>query len=203
MYRNGKGVPKDDAQAAEWYRKAADQRNADAPFRSLASKADQGDADAQFLLGGLYDNGRGVPQDYVEAMSWYRKAADQGHIVAQHCLGWMYREGKGVPQDDAQATEWYRKAVNQRNADAQFNLTAMANQGDADAQNHLGVTYRDGEDVPQDYTQAYKWFHLAASRANAEDQKEYAENRDAMAKKMTSQQVAEAQKLTRDWTSRI
>ena len=62
MYANGKGVPQDYAEAAKWYRKAAE----------------QGYADAQNNLGMMYVNGQGVPQDYAEAAKWTRKAADQG-----------------------------------------------------------------------------------------------------------------------------
>ena len=74
-----------------------------------------------------------------------------------------------------------------------------ADQGYAHAQGNLGVMYELGRGVPQDDVEAHKWRNLAASRASAEDQKEYAENRDAMGKKMTSQQIADAQKLAREW----
>ena len=52
-------------------------------FRPLA---EQGDADAQFKLGTMYNRGEGVPQDHAEALKWYRRAADQGHDVAQYNL---------------------------------------------------------------------------------------------------------------------
>ena len=70
-----------------WYRKAAE----------------QGDAFAQHNLGFMYENGRGVAQDYAEAMRWYRKAAGQGDADAQFNLGVMYQEGRGVKQDYVQA----------------------------------------------------------------------------------------------------
>ena len=66
------------------------------------------DAGAQFNLGVMYDNGEGVPQDYVEAMKWYHKAAEQGHAGAQFNLGLMYANGNGVPQDYAKAAKWFR-----------------------------------------------------------------------------------------------
>ena len=90
-------MPQDYAEAVRWYRKAAD----------------QGNADAQFSLGYMYDNGQGVPQDYAEAARWYRKAADQGDADAQFNLGYMYDKGQGVPQDYAEAARWYRKAADQ------------------------------------------------------------------------------------------
>jgi TPR repeat protein len=55
----------------------------------------------------MFSQGRGVPQDYAEAVRWYRKAADQGYAKAQYNLGNMYWYGRGVPQDSAQAERWY------------------------------------------------------------------------------------------------
>ena len=63
-------------------------------------------AEAQVLLGGMYGNGRGVPQDEVEAVRWFRLAAEQGNAEAQLYLGVMYSNGRGVPQDDAEAVRW-------------------------------------------------------------------------------------------------
>jgi hypothetical protein len=79
----------------KWYRKAAE----------------QGDADALNNLGVMYDNGRGVPQDHAEAVKWYRKAAEQGFVSALNNLGVMYDLGKGVPQDHAEAYIWYSLAA--------------------------------------------------------------------------------------------
>ena len=94
------------AQAAFWYRKAAE----------------QGSADAQDDLGDLYYSGQGVRQDYAQAAFWYRKAAEQGDADAQNSLGNLYSEGQGVPQDYAQAALWYHKAAEQGDADAQDSL---------------------------------------------------------------------------------
>ena len=83
MYANGRGVPQDDAQAVEWYTKAAE----------------QGVGDAQNNLGLMYGNGKGVPQDDAQAVFWYTKAAEQGYASAQNNLGGMYGNGEGVPQN--------------------------------------------------------------------------------------------------------
>ena len=92
--------------------------------------AEQGDADAQTNLGAMYDNGTGVPQNYSEAVKWYRLAAEQGIATAQYNLGAMYANGEGVPQNDAEAVKWYRLAAEQGYADAQNNLGIMyARQG--------------------------------------------------------------------------
>ena len=58
---------------------------------------------AQYNLGVMYENGRGVPQNDAEAVKWYRKAAEQGLASAQNNLGVMYANGEGVPQNDAEA----------------------------------------------------------------------------------------------------
>ena len=73
MYELGRGVPQNYAEAARWYRLAAD----------------QGSATAQHDLGVMYHFGQGVPQNYAEAVRWYRLAADQGYADAQHGLGLM------------------------------------------------------------------------------------------------------------------
>jgi TPR repeat protein len=103
----------------------------------------------------LYANGQGVPQDYKEAIKWYRLAAEQGDSDAQGNLGVFYEKGQGVPQDYEEAVKWFRLA---------------ANQGDADAQHRLGVMYNDGQGVHQDYKEAIKWYRLAASNGNASAQ---------------------------------
>jgi|TARA_B110000967_G_scaffold6241_1_gene6254 TPR repeat protein len=76
---------------------------ASSEFDETMAAAKQGDADAQFNLGIMYDIGEGVPENNAEAVKWYRKAADQGHAKAQFNLGLMYNNGEGVPENDAEA----------------------------------------------------------------------------------------------------
>ncbi len=133
----------------------------------------------------MYSNGQGVPQDYAEAVKWYRKAAEQGATEAQNSLGFMYYKGRGVPQDYAEAVKWFRKA---------------AGQGHSRAQSNLGLMYIQGIGVPQDYVQAYMWFNLAALRSPPGAEHDIAvKNRDILAAKMTPAQIAEAQRLAREW----
>jgi hypothetical protein len=66
----------------------------------LQTQAAQGSAEAQYYLGMIYANGRGVPQDYAAARGWYEKAAAQGYAMAQYNLGTLYFYGQGVPQND-------------------------------------------------------------------------------------------------------
>ena len=73
----------------------------------------------------------------------------------------------------------------------------QADQGHAEAQFFLGARYFTGSGVPQDYVEAHKWRNLAASRVTGDEQKEYAQTRDALAKQMTPAQLAEAQGIQR------
>ena len=96
----------------------------------------------------------------------------------------MYAAGDGVPPDMGEAVRLNRLA---------------AEQGHRSAQNTMGLFYAAGRGVPQDYVEAHKWHDLAASGVTGDRQKEFAEARDALAKEMTSAQLAEAQKLAREW----
>ena len=145
--------------------------------------AEQGDADAQFGLGYMYDEGQGVPQDDAEAAKWYLKAAEQGNAGAQYNLGFMHAKGEGVRQGYVEAAKWFLKA---------------AEQGRAGSQNMLGVMYMSGRGVPQDDAEAQMWFILAAAQGHKNAQK----NREIMAKRMTPDQIAEAQRLARDWMAK-
>jgi len=82
-----------------WYRKSAD----------------QGNAVAQFNLGFMYSQGKGVPVNHKEAVKWFRKSADQGDRGAQYQLGLSYSKGKGVPQDFVRAYAWYDLAAAEAN----------------------------------------------------------------------------------------
>jgi len=101
-------------------------------YKEFKKLAEQGHVKAQGVLGMMYHEGKGVPQDFTEAAIWSRKAADQGHTGAQYGLGYMYEHGEGVPQDYAEALQWYRKA---------------ADQGYARAQSAIGVISRGGGGV--------------------------------------------------------
>ena len=95
MYQNGRGVTQDIAQAAKWYRLAAE----------LDYRA------AQYYLGTLYVTGQGVEQDDAKGVEWLRKAAQQGHLLAQYNMGVMLNAGKGVAQNLVQAHMWFSLAA--------------------------------------------------------------------------------------------
>ena len=107
------------------------------------------DPQAQYKRGTDYWYGNGVPQDYVEAANWFRKAAEQGHAEAQYRLAQMLAIGQGIRQDDTEAANWYRKAAEQGVALAQYNL---------------GTMYVFGRGVARDYAEAVKWFRKAADQ---------------------------------------
>ena len=73
----------------------------------------------------MYEDGKGVPQIFIVAVVWYRKAADQGHARAQFALGFIYEDGKGVPKSIKVAVGWYRKAADQGHADAKIFLERL------------------------------------------------------------------------------
>jgi len=153
-------------------------------FKSLKVLAEKGNARAQYNLGAMYARGEGIPEDNKEAVHWWRKAAKQGDARAQFNLGVRYTYGKGVERDAKEALRWYRKA---------------AMQGHADAQNNLGLMYDNGEGVLEDDVTAYAWYNIAAANEGALAKK----NKGIIANEMTPEQIAEAQKLSRELLEHI
>ncbi len=174
MYEAGRGVDEDYAEAAKWYRKAAEQGNADAQCQLgfmcdfghglpknhaeavwwYREAAEQGDANGQFNLGLKYSMGQGVLQDMGKAVTWFGKAAEQGNVDAQSWLGLAYCNGWGVPQDDTEARKWSLKAA------AQYRTAAE--RGDMFAQNSLGDCYKN----IHYFAEAVKWYLRAAEQGN-------------------------------------
>ncbi len=152
----------------------------EATANELRKSAEAGDASAQNELGLLYNDGNGVPQDYRQAKQWFEKAAEKGHAGAQVNLGTLYLHGDGAPQSAQMALFWFRRAAEQKDA------LAFAK---------LGLMYAQGQGVLQDYIQAHMWYNLSA----AHGEQRAAEARDALASKMTPAQIAEAQRLAREW----
>ena len=149
-------------------------------LREWRPLAEQGHAVAQYSLGLLYANGQGVPKDDAQARQWYEKSAAQGRADAQVNLGILYDYGRGVPQDFKKAVYWYRLS---------------ANQGNDLAQRQLGLLYERGDGVQQDYVEAYMRYSLGAANGATRG----ATLRDALAKQMTPDQIAEAHKRAREW----
>ena len=122
-------------------------------------------------------------KDYAAVLKIVEPPAIKGEAWAQSWLADAYRNGQGVAQSYAEAVKWYRLS---------------AQQGDASAQFNLGFMYTAGQGVLQDYTKAHALYNLAATKGNADAVK----SRDIVAKSMSPQQIADAQKLARDCLAR-
>lgn len=177
MHARGDGVPKNEREAGILFRKAAE----------------QGDAEAEFWMGGLCLTGQmGVPADQREAVGWYRKAAEQGHAQAQLIYAGLLANGMGLEKDIDEAVRWLRRAAEQGLATAQAALATYYNhglgvpkdfgecvkwarkaaeQGDAKGASVLGNLYALGQGVGRDDKEAVRWFRLAAEQGDA-----YAQN---------------------------
>jgi len=121
----------------------------------LRKIAEDGDAQAQYILGLCYDEGRGVTKDPAEAVIWFQRAAEQGHVDAQYALGCHYNGENGLPKVPSEAAKWWEKA---------------ATQGHAGAQYCLGLSLFTGEGVAQNHLEAVRWWEKAAQQDHAEAQ---------------------------------
>jgi serine/threonine-protein kinase len=142
IFESGLNGQKSDEQAFLWYRKAAE----------------QGNADAEHAVGYFYLLGKGgAPASDTEALYWFRSAAEKGLAKAQKNLGDMYYQGKGVQQaDKREAFEWYKRAAARNDMAAEF---------------AVGIYYEAGRaPVSQDYQQAAEWYRKAAGHGSASAQ---------------------------------
>lgn len=171
FYHYGEGVTVSGAEAAKWYRKAAD----------------KGNAGAQYNLGILYDQGNGVKEDASEAARWFRKAADQNDPQAQFSLAYFYQMGRGVKQDPGEAFKWYKRSADQGHAISYLAMGFSLRDGAGVAANKVealkwfqlaSASLQEG------------MMRDVASRAGAR-----------MAAKMNATEIAQAEKLVAAWKS--
>jgi TPR repeat protein len=146
--------------------------------------AEGGDPSAQNVVGGLYQDGDTVKQDYAAAQRWYKRAAEQGDPDGQANLGYLYFAGLGVPQDYYQAFTWLR---------------AAADQGNSKGMLLLGGLYRLGQGVPKNYIESCKWFILAVSKVGSSEAQDYMKMRDSVCTLLSSAEVSQAQRLASEW----
>jgi len=149
-----------------------------------SSSADQSNVQAETALGYCYATGQGVAKEDTEAAKWYREAAEQNFAQAELNLGNCYANGQGVAKDDAEAVKWYRKA---------------AEQGFAQAQISLALSYALGQGVAKDYVESYKWTLLAANQGD----KDAKETMPTLESNMSREQIAEGQKMARNFKPRL
>jgi TPR repeat protein len=124
-------------------------------FTMFKQYAEQGDAEAQYVLGTLYYDGNGVKPDSQMAAKWIRKSAEQGRADAQLALGNFYFDGEGVRQDYETAVKWYLLAAKKGNVDAEFNM---------------GYMFEYGFGVAKNCDKAEEWYNIAANSGDEEAQ---------------------------------
>ena len=169
----------------------ADKKPRKRELTALLKAAKQGDVEAQYQLGKMFDDGDGVDQDFDKAACYYTDAAEQGHAEAQFQLGIMHGNGQGVTRDNAEVLHWFRRAAERGHVKAQYNLGTMydngigadvnytealrwyrmaADQGDSGSQFNIGAMYDNGHGIAQDDTEAQRWYRKAAENGNTSAQ---------------------------------
>jgi TPR repeat protein len=228
-YQRGWGVPKDMTEMARWYARGAKRRDSqpgDAvdqenprdfaqAFDAIRRKAEEGDAGAELYIGLAYDVGEDLPRNAMEAARWYRRAAAQGSFAAASNLGVLYHDGDGMPKDNVAAVTWLGRAAAAGSPVAEYCLGRIysrgegvarddaravewleqsAAQGYAPAEVFLSAMYASGSGVEGITAKAYMWINLASA---SDEQARI--SRDEVERVIDPVEIAEGQKLTRDW----
>jgi hypothetical protein len=178
MYLQGEGVDKDITEGLKWLHKSADQDYFEA-FFNLGN-----------VYSGNQDGVEGVPIDYKKAAKWTHKGAEQGDAFSQYNLADMYAKGQGVEKDLVMAYAWWAissdigqkdksniakkmtpdqitKAEALQEGILKKILIALAEKGDAEAQNKIGLIYFEGKGVEKDLKETAKWWRKAAEQGDA------------------------------------
>ena len=116
-------------------------------FEELLATAEAGDANAQYAVGIIYQEGRGVEKDLGKTIAWYEKAAAKGEVNALYTLGYMSHHGIGVAQNFDKAAQWYRAAGNKGHPKAMFELARL---------------YMRGLGVERSFAEAVRWIESPA-----------------------------------------
>jgi TPR repeat protein len=137
---------------------AIGQTLSDAQIANRMTKAQAGDVREQFLMGLMYERGKGVAQDFPQAAYWYGEAAKQEFALAQISLGHLYDKGLGVEQSYKTALQWYYRAAKNGNVDAIY---------------FIGSMVYNGEGIAADPNMAMQWFKKAADRGHVQGKAAY------------------------------
>lgn len=140
---------------AEDYDYAVEAYNADDYAEALPvflELAENGDDDAMWYLGKMYDFGYGVEQSDSKAFNWFKKSADLGDTDSMYEVAVFFQNGQGMPVDQKQAFKWYLKS---------------AEGGHIKAMTQVGIRYEDGNGVRASAKKAYKWFRKASEEGEA------------------------------------
>jgi hypothetical protein len=188
--------------------------------QALEQLASHGNAVAANLLGVMYANGNGVPQDFSAARKWYLFASEHGNPAGEFNLALAYQRGLGTPVDMPTALRWYELAASHNYAPAKLSLgilylngngvtrdkaeavrliRASAIDGFPFAQIILAGIYGEGVDVPPDDGIAYEWASLAASKLVGIPQQLAQRERDGVAKSLNPAELTVAQAATAQW----
>jgi TPR repeat protein len=163
---------------------AALRGNYAAAIRLWRPLAEDGDVQAQYAIGTMYELGLGVTQNREEAVKWYRRAANLGFADAEYSLAESYENGRRVPRDYEEAANWYRRA---------------AEHGHRLAPENLGIMYLFGSGVAKDHVFASMWFIIAELKGN----KAAAQNRKSAEGNMTPAEILGAENLAREWLAKF
>ena len=200
-YEDGVGLPQDPGQAAQWYRRAAEQgdaaaqyllgslyfygtgvpRDTEEAFRWVRKSAEQGYADAEFGLAHIYIFGRGVERNVPEAMAWYTRAAEKGHFVAMHSLAMIRLTGSDAVRDEDAGRAWLLKAAESGHSIAQWRLALALETGE------FGFE--------PDTLEARKWMLLSDAELAARSRMRLRE----IEKVMSAEELAESQRRVNEW----
>ncbi|MBT3358684.1 MAG: sel1 repeat family protein [Rhodospirillales bacterium] len=148
----------------------------------LEPLAEEGDGQAQMVLGMIYHKGLGVDKDFGTAASWYRKAADEGNTAAQSNLGVMYRRGEGVEKSAEDAFSLFWTAAVLGYPRAEYNLSDM---------------YRKGEGVSKNLVLAYVWLEFAVSDLPKSGRHSAVNRRAAIVGEMSTEEVIRAERMAK------
>ena len=185
---------------------------------SLRTAASKGDPSAEFEVAARFAEGRGIAQDFKQAMIWYQRSAQRGFAPAQYRLGTLYERGIGTKADGARAKIWYGRAAEQGHVKAMHNLavlssgreqsadypvvvtwfTAASERGLTDSQYNLGVLHESGLGLPRDFKQAYYWLSLAARSGD----KDAARRRDQVRMKLEEADVTSTDQAVAAWQAK-
>jgi hypothetical protein len=192
IYSDGLGTNKDSSEGVRLLLKSIETKKAGKNYNLESNEL----AIAYSCLGKDFQTGDGVKQDSDKAFSYFFKAAELGNAEAQVLVGSFYSLGISVKEDQKESVKWYEKA---------------AKQGDVTGLCALGECYKEGNGVPQNFIEAYKWYNLAVAVGNVSANTPITRGtvlpisalnfRDELAKQMTPEQLADAQKRTEKFWS--
>lgn len=152
-------------------------------IKEFQPTAKQGDVESQWLLGSSYANAnkpnKPLPQQFNNALKWFKAAAEQGHVRAMLDIGLLYMFYQ-EEKDSLSAVLWIQRAAEHNNAEAQF---------------LLGLMYFSGDSMSKDYTRAYMWWILAAEKGHLIAKQMLQKSLDVI----TTNQISEAKQMAQKW----